>query len=113
MKQCLVLFIILAFSVLFLVENVGAVEGDAVKGKALYLKHCADCHGSEGKGDGWLRFDPAIGDLTSPRIQQQSDFKLWQSVHRGGSHSAMKSWKWTLSETEIAMVLAYVRSLTQ
>ena len=87
-----------------------AVQGDSEQGKVIYLKHCAICHGPEGKGNGTLLFDPAVGDLTSPRIQQKSDFTLWQSIHRG-THPVMKSWKWTLSEEEIVMVLAYVRSL--
>lgn len=86
-------------------------SGDSEQGRVIYLNHCAICHGPEGKGGGTMLFDPEVGDLTSPRIQQKTDFTLWKSVHRGESHSAMKSWKWTLSEEEIAMVLAYVRSL--
>ena len=90
-----------------------ATKSDTKKGKALYMKHCAVCHGPSGLGDGYLLFDPPVADLTSPAIQGKSDDELWHSVHDGVSNTAMGTWKFVLSDREISLVLAYVRSLAQ
>lgn len=44
-----------------------------LKGRALYQKHCASCHGDKGKGDGpaeSYEIEPAT-DLTDPQLQQR------------------------------------------
>jgi mono/diheme cytochrome c family protein len=43
------------------------------KGRALYQKHCASCHGEKGKGDGpAARFNVAPPqDLTDPALQRR------------------------------------------
>ena len=105
---------IMVIFILFSVSNGAlAAEGDSEKGKTLYMKYCEVCHGSEGKGDGYLFFDPPVADLTSPEIQKKSDEELWHSVHDGVSNTAMGTWKFVLSDTEISLVLAFVRSLGQ
>jgi len=105
------IIIVMAFPHFLYSGEMLAVMGDVQKGQALYVKHCAVCHGPEGKGDGYLLFNPPVADLTSPEIQKKSDYELWRSVHEGASNTAMGTWKWALSEKEIVMVLAYVRSL--
>ena len=83
------------------------------KEKTLYMKHCEVCHGPNGKGDGYLFFDPPVANLTSPEIQKKSDEELWHSVHDGVSNTAMGTWKFVLTDAEISLVLSYVRSLAQ
>lgn len=90
-----------------------AAKKDPQKGKNLYQKHCAVCHGPEGKGDGVLIFHPPILDLTSPYTQHKSDYELWKTVHEGGTNHVMKSWQWVLSDKDVAMTLSYIRSLVQ
>ncbi|UCE62630.1 MAG: cytochrome c [Nitrospirota bacterium] len=90
-----------------------AEEEDLAKGKALYEKHCAVCHGPEGKGDGYTLLDPPPADLTSEVIQKKSYDELWHEVHDGIPDTAMGMWKVALSDAEITMVLAYVRTLAQ
>ena len=90
-----------------------AEEGDVHQGRTLYLKHCKVCHGPEGKGDGYPHFDPPVADLTVSRIQEKSDEELWNSIHQGIPNTAMGMWRFVLSDEEIAMVLAYVRSFTR
>lgn len=92
-------------------QGASAGEEDLVKGKALYEKHCAVCHGPEGKGDGYTLLDPPPADLTSEAIQKKSYDQLWHEVHDGIPDTAMGMWKVALSDSEITMVLAYVRSL--
>ena len=64
-----------------------APSKDAVKrGRALFLKNCATCHGPAGKGDG-----PAAAfgmvtprDLTSPTVQaRMSDGDLFWKISKG------------------------------
>ena len=77
------------------------------------MKYCEVCHGPKGKGDGYLFFDPPVANLTSPEIQKKSDDELWHSVHDGVSNTAMGTWKFVLTDAEISLVLAYIRSLAQ
>jgi mono/diheme cytochrome c family protein len=81
------------------------------KGKTLYLRHCAGCHGTGGKGDGYklLGADPA--NLTSPSIQKRSDSVLLKAIHEGKPN--MPSWNLRLSEQDSRDVLAHIRTLAQ
>ncbi len=90
-----------------------AKEGDTDKGRALYMKHCQICHGPEGKGDGYTKFNPPVADLTVSAIQQKSDQELWKSIHMGVANSAMGMWRFVLSDEEISLVLRYVRSFAR
>ncbi|MDH5666452.1 MAG: cytochrome c [Nitrospira sp.] len=94
----------------------GQVRADSdvdqlANGQKVYVKYCAGCHGSEGKGEGYkiLGADPA--DFTSPSIKQKSDTTLLNTIHEG--NSSMPSWKFRLSEEDGRDVLAYIRSLTK
>jgi mono/diheme cytochrome c family protein len=79
------------------------------KGKQIYIKHCAGCHGPEGRGDGYklLGADPA--NLTSESIRKQSDATLLKSIHEG--KSTMPSWNIRLSQQDVNDVLTYIRLL--
>ncbi len=111
MKRRFALIISLSLVVLLFPGGVLADEGDLKEGRALYLKHCKVCHGSEGKGDGYTHFNPPVADLTASRIHKKSDIELWESIHMGVPNTAMGMWRFVLSDKEIATVLAYVRSL--
>ena len=90
-----------------------AADGDLLKGKALYVKHCALCHGVEGKGNGQLGLttNPPAADFTSPRSQAKTEAQLRATIERGRPPTAMEGWKGQLSEAEIEEVLAYVLML--
>jgi len=79
------------------------------KGKRLFTRHCAGCHGPEGKGDGYklLGADPA--NLTAPATRKKSDSALLTTIHEGKPN--MPSWKGLLSDRDIQNVLAYIRTL--
>ena len=91
----------------------GAELSDArlAKGKKIFIKHCAGCHGAKGKGDGYqlLGADPA--NLTAPATQKTSDAVLINTIHEG--KSTMPAWKVRLSEQDSRDVLAYIRTLSK
>ena len=86
-------------------------EARMEKGKKLFVKHCAGCHGERGKGDGYalLGADPA--NLTAPSTKQKSDAALLNTIHEG--KPSMPSWKVRLSEQDSRDVLAYIRTLSR
>lgn len=81
------------------------------KGKALYTKECLSCHGPAGKGDG-----PAVkdlekkpGDLSSPKLWEQTDGALFFKVTEG--RKPMPSMEKAFTEDERWLVINYVRTL--
>ena len=86
-------------------------KGEIPKGKNLYVKNCAGCHGAEGKGDGYRLLGPDPANLTSLSTKRKSDPALLKTIHEGKPN--MPSWKIRLSEEESQDVLAYVRTLAK
>lgn len=79
------------------------------KGKRLFTRHCAGCHGAEGKGDGYKLLGPDPANLTTPATRKKSDRALLTTIHEGKPN--MPSWKGLLSDRDIKNVLAYIRTL--
>ena len=88
-----------------------ARAGDDVSGKLIFARHCAGCHGPQGKGDGYMMLGPDPANLTSPSTTQKSDATLLQTIHAGKPN--MPSWKLFLSEEDSRAVLAYIRTLAK
>lgn len=82
---------------------------DQINGGKIFSKHCAGCHGPEGKGDGYLLLGPDPANLTRPATRNKSDALLLQTIHEGKPN--MPSWKGRFSEDESRAVLAYIRAL--
>jgi len=89
-------------------------------GAALYDKHCADCHGTQGQGvrgaDGNWAYPPLRGNRT---VLQDSPVNLLQTVLYGGFGPStagnprpfgMPPYVLTLSEPELADLLSYLRA---
>lgn len=79
------------------------------KGKRLFTRYCAGCHGAEGKGDGYKLLGPDPANLTAPATRKKSDSALLATIHEGKPN--MPSWKGLLSDRDIQNVLAYIRTL--
>jgi len=96
---------------------VRADAGSSERGRAIYAKSCAACHGDEGWGDG-----PAAENLTpapapiAHTAQMLSDAYLFYRVSEGGGfapfNSSMPPFKTTLSEAERWDVINYLRILS-
>jgi mono/diheme cytochrome c family protein len=85
------------------------VQGQAAKGKLLFVKHCTGCHGPEGQGDGYKLLGPDPANLTAPSTAKKSDADLLDAIHEGRPN--MPAWKLRLSKEDSRDVLAYIRSL--
>ncbi len=84
---------------------------DLSKGKKIFSRHCAGCHGLEGKGDGYLLLGPDPANLTRSAMKKKSDAALLRTIHEGKPN--MPSWKTRLSDEDSRAVLAYIRTLKQ
>jgi mono/diheme cytochrome c family protein len=88
---------------------------DLEQGRALYQRHCAHCHGPEGRGDGEAAtsLSPRPGNLVSAQISAKSDQELLKIIAKGRPRTAMVGWEDRLSPEDQAAVLAYIRSLVK
>ena len=88
---------------------------DVERGKAIYQRHCATCHGPSGWGDG-----PSAAALKVPpanfqrfRSFMKSDEELLRTIEHGVVFSPMHAWRGQLTDGEMQDVLAYIRLLSQ
>lgn len=91
-----------------------------VKGAELYAKHCAGCHGDEGRGNGpaaaFLSIRPR--DFTIGKYKFRStpvgalplDGDIYRSIHRGLPGSSMPAW-YELADEQIWLLVDYLKSL--
>jgi cytochrome c oxidase cbb3-type subunit 3 len=95
-----------------------AAAADLAAARKDFVRFCAKCHGSEGKGDGPQAdaLDPKPRDLTDcARMKGESDDKLFTTIKEGGAavqlSKDMPAWKDGMDDGEIHDLVAYVRSL--
>jgi mono/diheme cytochrome c family protein len=95
-------------------------QGNAAKGKELYTKHCAGCHGPTGKGDGpaAAALTPKPTDFTNKAYMAGlKDQYLFDLVQKGGAAMGksplMTPFGSKLKEGEIRDVIPYVKSLAK
>jgi mono/diheme cytochrome c family protein len=88
---------------------------DVARGKAVYERHCQDCHGLTGRGDGpagaSLKVPPA--DFHRFRSFLKSDEELLRTIEHGVVFSPMHSWRGQLTDGEMQDVVAHIRLLSQ
>ncbi len=95
-----------------------AQAADVAAGKAKFQQLCAACHGPGGKGDG-----AAAASLTpKPRnftdaayMSKRTDAQLAAVIKNGGAANGfsplMVAWGSSLSDADIANIVAYIRTL--
>jgi DMSO reductase family type II enzyme heme b subunit len=95
---------------------------DTTKGKAVYVKWCAGCHGDGGAGDGPAaahmlprprNFTGAIYKIrTTASGQLPTDADLMRAIDDGLPGSAMPAWKGRLSDAERRDAAAYIKTFS-
>ena len=88
-------------------------NGDPEKGKDLFRESCQHCHGFNGKGDGEMAsyLTPPPSNLASESTQAKSDEELRDVILKGREGTAMTGFEGALEESQLADLLAYIRSL--
>jgi cbb3-type cytochrome c oxidase subunit III len=98
-------------AVIFVTLTVSAESAKAPAngaGKRIFTANCATCHGADGKGNSMGR-TMGVKDLHAAEVVKLSDAQIKQVVANGKGN--MPPWKGQLSDSQIAQVTAYVRSL--
>jgi len=95
-------------------------QGSPAKGKEIYTKQCAGCHGPAGKGDGpaAAALNPKPADFTNKAYMTAlKDQFLFDLIKKGGAATGksplMTPFGSKLKDGEIQDVIAYVRSLAK
>jgi mono/diheme cytochrome c family protein len=95
-------------------------QAQVTRGRIVYDRHCAECHGAEGRGQaGDWRVRDADGYYPPPPLDDSAH--AWHhptavllDVIRNGSEPGegkMPAWKHVLSEAEMQDVVVYIKSL--
>lgn len=95
----------------------------AARGEAIFMDHCALCHGVTGKGDGprsafFVPGGQYIPDMTVAQVLAGRDKQLVENI-REGLHRMpepmyiMPQFKYILSDEEIRSALLYVKTLSK
>ncbi len=81
------------------------------KGKNIFNMQCFTCHGTDGKGDGpaAVSLHPKPANLTSSRVQHESDGAIFWKITNG--NSPMPSFKSALTKTQRWDLVEYIREL--
>jgi mono/diheme cytochrome c family protein len=99
---------------------VSFAQGDVTKGKGLFEKNCASCHGAGGKGDGVAAasLNPKPKDLTDKTIMAGlKDEQLIDAIKKGGGavgkSPLMPPFGAALKDPDVLDVVAFIRSLAK
>lgn len=94
------------------IPTFGAGGGDAAAGKDVYMKKCNMCHGPDGAGKEAIEkmLKVEMKALGSKEVQAVSDADMKKIIDEGkGKMKPVKG----LSDTEMANVIAFVRTLAK
>ena len=91
--------------------------GDAARGKELFLRYCAGCHGEDGRGEA-KTFRPSVGNLAVKQLMDQvSDDYLFAVIKKGGAavgkNAAMPAWGKQIPDQDIRDIVGFVRTLAK
>ena len=89
-------------------QNAAVPENLVTLGERVYAANCVQCHGSDGRGDGWASAALTIAP-TNFRTQRPTLSQGLRALRDGVRGTRMASWTARLSEPEIVAVASYVR----
>ena len=93
-------------------------EGGELDGGALYARHCAACHGDQGRGDGWnvpnIGVTPTV-HADAAAMSERPDDTLYDGIAAGGfvldKSPLMPAFSGLLSREQIRALVAHIRTL--
>lgn len=88
-------------------------KGNPEAGKKIYLESCQNCHGPTGKGDSDMAayLTPPPANLAAKATQSKTDAQLRKVILEGRPGTAMSSYDGAFEESQLADLLAYIRTL--
>lgn len=93
--------------------------GDAERGRAVYAKSCALCHGKAGDGQGTVQGEgtPPTDFTDAARMAKRSDWEVYLAIRDGGAalglSPRMIPWRKVLTDQEIRDAAARVRAFAR
>ena len=100
--------------------RIAATDATVAKGKQLYESNCLQCHGAEGRGDGYGApfLVPTPRDFTAGQFkfrttasgQLPTDDDLFRTISRGANGTGMPPWQYLLSDEERWALVDYVKT---
>jgi mono/diheme cytochrome c family protein len=93
---------------------VAADPASIAAGSKAYAKHCSECHGDDGKGDGMMGddLDPKPPDLTDADWKHgSSDGEIFTVIEHGVKGTGMKAFARKLTAHQAWDVVNYQRSI--
>jgi cbb3-type cytochrome oxidase cytochrome c subunit len=85
----------------------------ANSGRGIYMQNCAQCHGVTGRGNGpvsdSMHKKPA--NLTRPYFAAYTDSMYYWRIAEGVAGTRMPRWNKTLSEEDMAYLVAFIKTL--
>jgi cytochrome c6 len=104
--------ILILTPLLVLLTHLNVQAADA---KENWEKHCAKCHGTDGKGDTKMGKKLEVKDYTDAKVQaEMKDDEMAKVIKEGrkeGDKTKMKPFSEFLNDEEIKAMVAYVRTL--
>ena len=93
----------------------GAISARAAESTENWTKHCASCHGKDGKGDTKAGKKAEVKDLTDAKYQasftdEQATTQIKDGMKKDGKER-MKPFKDKLTNDEIKALVAFLRGL--
>lgn len=89
---------------LIVVMAASAHAADVNKGAELYRRHCANCHGGDGKP-----VMPMATDFSKPNAMLKPDLTLLAAIRNG--KGAMPAYQGLLRDHDILDIVAHLRTL--
>lgn len=91
---------------------VAATEASLARGREIWIKECASCHGDQGRGDGSAVKDLEVkpDDLNDPHSVAHTDGDLFWKLTEG--RKPMPSFAENYSEEDRWNVINYLRKIT-
>jgi cytochrome c oxidase cbb3-type subunit 3 len=81
--------------------------GDAKSGETIYGDACKSCHGAEGQGGVGRKLKPNVF------VHDNTNADLFQFLLAGRAGTAMRGWDGKLTESQLADVIAFLRTWQQ
>ena len=101
-------------------EEKPATSENIERGRQLFVKACASCHGAQGKGDGQMKMMDSSGyplrprDLTAGIFKGRFDYEnLYYRIAAGLPGSPMPGYKDALTEEQISDLVHYIQTLPE